>query len=312
MAYTLSQTIYMALLLFAFYGCLKSLKLYKAKRDFKYLVILAFFLILTPHLWMKAYGLRLQDFLITLQFTITLIPLVMFLFYDYWERKRLEEQRDKIRIKTFFERYVNPKIIKELLQKEKLDMNGRRKKITVFFMDIRGFTKMAEKMSAEQVVEILNHYFDISTSAIFKYDGTVDKFVGDCVMALFNAPTEVKDHELKAVQAALEIQKAIRDAGKVDTGIGIHTGDAIVGNIGSKYKIDYTAIGDTVNTASRLEGQTKAGEIVVSKEVYEKVKHVFPTRYKEKVMLKGKSKPVEIYRYKTRVDKSLFSHLPKK
>ncbi|MBW2967041.1 adenylate/guanylate cyclase domain-containing protein [Candidatus Woesearchaeota archaeon] len=122
-------------------------------------------------------------------------------------------------------------------------------------------------------------------------------------MALFNAPTNVKDPELKAVRAALEIQEAIRKDGKVDTGIGINTGEAVVGNIGSRHKIDYTAIGDTVNTASRLEGQTKAGEIVVSKAVYDKVKHIYPTKHKELVTLKGKTQPVEIYRYKTKTER---------
>ncbi|MBN1544617.1 adenylate/guanylate cyclase domain-containing protein [Candidatus Woesearchaeota archaeon] len=302
MAFTLDQTVYLVLLLFTFYGCLKSLMAYKAKREFKYLVILAFFIILTPHLWMKAYGVKMQEFLLTFQFTITLVPLALFLFYDYWERKRLEEQKDKIKIKTFFERYVNPKIINELLQKEKLELKGKRKEVTVFFMDIRGFTKMSEKMSAEEVVNILNRYFDISTSIIFKHDGTVDKFVGDSVMALFNAPTNVKDHELKAVSAAIEIQEAIRKDGLVDTGIGINTGEAVVGNIGSKHKIDYTAIGDTVNTAARLEGTTGAGEIAISKAVYDKVKHAFPTKHKEMVTLKGKAKPLEIYRYKTKTE----------
>ncbi len=303
MAFTLEQTFYLTLLLFTFYGCLKSLMIYRVKREFKYLVILAFFIIIAPHIWIKAYGLQMQEFLVTFQFTITLVPLALFLFYDYWERKKKEEEKDKIRIKTFFERYVNPKIITELLQQEKLELHGRRQKVTVFFMDIRGFTKMSEKLPPEQVVHILNHYFDISTSIIFKYDGTVDKFVGDCVMALFNAPTNVKDHELKAVRAALEIQEEVRKSGKVDTGIGIHVGDAIVGNIGSKHKMDYTAIGDTVNTASRLEGQTKAGEIVISKEMYEKVKDIYPTKHKEKIMLKGKLKPVEVYRYKTRTER---------
>ena len=300
MAFTINQTMYLVLLLFALYGCLKSLLVYKKRREFKYLVILAFFIIISPHLWMKAYGIRMQEFLVTFQFTLTLIPLALFLFYDYWERKRLEEQKDKIRIKTFFERYVNPKIINQLLQQKTLELKGKRQNVTVFFMDIRGFTKLSENMSAEKVVNILNHYFDVSTSIIFKYDGTVDKFMGDCVMALFNAPTSVKDHELKAVQAAFEIQNELRSGGQVDSGVGINSGDAIVGNIGSKHKMDYTAIGDVVNTASRLESQTKAGEIVVSKAVYEKVKHKFPAAHKEMATLKGKKKPVEIYRYKTR------------
>jgi len=303
MAFTLNQTIYLALLLFAFYGCLKSLIIYKQKREFKYLVILAFFLIISPHLWMRAYGVKMQEFLVTFQFVITLIPLALFLFYDFWERKRLEEQKDKIRIKTFFERYVNPKIIEELLSKEKLELKGKRQVVTVFFMDVRGFTKMSEKLSAEEVVKVLNQYFDIATTIIFKYDGTVDKFVGDAVMAIFNAPTPVRDHEMKAVTAALEIQKEINKWGRIDVGIGIHTGEAVIGNIGSKHKMDYTAIGDTVNTASRLEGQTGAGDIVISNAVYEKVKHKFPSKHRDSVMLKGKEKPVEIYRYKTKAEK---------
>jgi adenylate cyclase len=302
-AFTINQTIYLVLLLFAFYGCVKSLLTYKIKREFKYLVILAFFLILTPHLWMKAYGVKMQEFLITFQFTITLVPLALFLFYDYWERKRLEEQRDKIRIKTFFERYVNPKIITQLLQNERLELKGKRQDVTVFFMDIRGFTKMSEKMPAEEVVHILNKYFDISTTILFNHDGTVDKFVGDAVMALFNAPTAVKDHELKAVQAALEIQKAMKEWGKIEAGIGIHTGEAVIGNIGSKHKMDYTAIGDTVNTAARLEGQTAAGDIVISSDVYDKVRHKYQTKHKEKVLLKGKTKEIEIYRFKTKTER---------
>ncbi|MFC1741772.1 adenylate/guanylate cyclase domain-containing protein [Nanoarchaeota archaeon] len=296
-AVTLEQTIYMVLLLFAFYGSLKSLFAFRVGRDFKYLMMLAFFIILTPHLWMRAYEVEMQGFLITFQFTITLIPLALFLFYDYGERKRLEEQRDKVRIKTFFERYVNPKVINELLKKEKLVLKGKRQIVTVFFMDVRGFTKMSERLPAEEVVGILNKYFDISTSILFKHDGTVDKFVGDAVMALFNAPTSVKDHELKAVQAAHEIQSAVCEWGRIAVGIGVHTGEAVVGNIGSKHKIDYTAIGDVVNTASRLEGQTGAGDIVVSKQVFDKVKRSFPRARKEKVHLKGKKKALEIYRY---------------
>ncbi|MBW2996883.1 adenylate/guanylate cyclase domain-containing protein [Candidatus Woesearchaeota archaeon] len=305
MAFTLIQTFFLVLLLFSFYGCLKSIMVYKQKREFKYLVILAFFIIILPHLWMKAYNIRIEEFLVTFQFVITLVPLAMFLFYDHWERKRLAEQKDKIRIKTFFERYVNPKVINELLQEKKLELKGKRQKVTVFFMDIRGFTKLSEKMSAEKVVSILNQYFDIATSILFKHDGTVDKFVGDAVMALFNAPTNVKEHELKAIKAALEIQKAVREWGKIQVGIGISTGDAVVGNIGSRHMMDYTAIGDTVNTASRFEGQTKAGEIVVGKAIYEKVKGQFPTKNKEKLTLKGKKKPIEIYRYRTKTERYL-------
>lgn len=303
MAFTLVQTIFLVLLLFTFYGCLKSIIVYKAKRQFKYLVLLAFFFIISPHLWMKAYNIRMQEFLVTFQFIITLVPLVMFLIYDHWEMKRIQEQKDKIRIKTFFERYVNPKIIDELLGQKTLELKGKRQTVTIFFMDIRGFTKLSERLPAEKVVLILNRYFDIATSVIFKHDGTVDKFVGDAVMAVFNAPTHVKNHELKAVKSAFEIQNAINEWGKIKVGIGIHTGEAIIGNIGSKHMMDYTAIGDTVNVAARLEGQTNAGDIVVSKEVYEKVKLTYKTRHKTKVKLKGKKSALQIYRYKTSTER---------
>lgn len=305
MALTINQAFYLLLLLFAFYGCLKSFLIYHKKRESKYLIVLALFFMLTPQLWFKAYGIRVEEFLSAFQFFLTLIPLVLFLFYDYWERKRIEEEKDKVKIKTFFSRYVSPKIIDKLLEKKHLDLTGQRQTVTVFFMDIRGFTKLSESTSAEEVVKILNHYFNISTEILLKYDGTVDKFVGDAVMAIFNAPTAVNDHELKAVQAALEIQREIKKWEKIQVGIGIHTGSAVVGNIGSKHKLDYTAIGDTVNTAARLEGQTKAGDIVVSKQVYERVQEKFPTTYQEQVALKGKSLAVEIYRYKTATEKYL-------
>ncbi len=299
MAFDVKQTIYLVLLLFALYGCVKSINIYKAKRQFKYLVLLAFLIIVAPQLWMRAYRISAQDFLMTFQFVLTLIPLLLFLVYDYWESKRVAAEKDKIKIKTFFERYVNPKIIDELLVADKLALKGRNAYITVFFMDIRGFTKMSEKLPPEKVVSILNKYFDIATSIIFKYDGTVDKFVGDAVMAVFNAPTAVRDHQLKAVKAAMDIQAELKKWGRIKAGIGIHCGNCIVGNIGSRQMMDYTAIGDTVNTAARLEGQTAAGDIIVSKDVYDKVKHVFVTKHRESAVLKGKSKPVVFYRFKT-------------
>ncbi len=300
MAFFTMQNLYLALLLLILYACVKSVNVYKKDRQFKYLVILAFFIIVTPQVWMKAYDIQIEDFLATFQVAITLIPLVLFLVYDYWERKRKEEQKDKIKIKTFFERYVNPKVIDELLESESLELKGKSAYVTVFFMDVRGFTKMSERLPPEKVISLLNKYFEIATSIIFKYDGTVDKFVGDAVMALFNAPNQLPNHQLKAVRAAVEIQREIKKWGKIKAGIGIHCGDCIVGNIGSSHMMDYTAIGDTVNIAARLEGITKAGDIVVSKEVYDKVKNSLPDAKREKASLKGKSKEVIAYRYRTR------------
>ena len=300
MIFNLDQTFFLFLLLFAFYGCLKSLIEYKKKRDFKYLVILVFFFLIVPQIWMKAYYVRVEEFLLTFQFVITLIPLVMFVFYDYWEKKQIKERKAKEKIKSFFERYVNPHVISTLLTKSKLELKGEKRHVAVFFMDIRGFTKLSENNPPELVVKLLNKYFDISTTAIFKRDGTVDKFVGDCVMAYWNAPTDVVNPEIKAFEAGLEIQQNLQQWGKIKSGIGIHVGEAIVGNIGSKHMVDYTLIGDTVNTAARLESQTKDGDLVVSEAVYEKIKHKYKTRRVENVRLKGKSKLFKIYRFKTK------------
>jgi adenylate cyclase len=299
MAFDIVQALFLVLLLFCLYGFLKAIFLYREKHEMKYMVLLAFFLIAAPQLWLKAYKISAQDFLTTFQFILTVLPLLIFMIYDYQEKRRRAAEKDKQKIKSFFESYVSPKIIEELMQKEKIELSGKRQNVTVFFMDIRGFTKMSEALPAEQVVKILNKYFDIATTVLYKYDGTVDKFVGDAVMALFNAPTTVKDHEEKAFKAALEIQKELQAWGKITAGIGIHTGEAVIGNVGSQHRMDYTAIGDTVNTAARLEGQTAGGDIVVSREVYDKVKHKFKTRHNESVQLKGKKHAMEIYRFKT-------------
>ncbi|MFQ5474813.1 MAG: adenylate/guanylate cyclase domain-containing protein [Candidatus Nanoarchaeia archaeon] len=293
----LNQFLFIILLLLSFYGMLKSWKVYKKRREPRYLFVLVLFLIITPQLWVKAYGIRLQEFLQDFQFVLTLVPIVIFVIYNYVESKRVAEHKEKQRIKNYFGRYVSPKVISRLLAKKKIQVGGERRYLTIFFMDIRGFTSMSEGLEPEEVVKVLNKYFNIVNEIIFKHHGTVDKFIGDAVMAVWNAPTDEKDHELKALKSAKEIQKAIIKWGRIEVGIGIHAGDAISGNIGSKHMMDYTAIGDAVNTASRLEGQTKAGDIVISRSVYDKVKKQHPTKQREKVSVKGKREALEIFRY---------------
>lgn len=294
---TLLQTFYLLIVSFSLYGVVKAINVYIKRREFRYLIILNFFLLFATQVWMVAYGLRLREFFANFQFLITLVPLLIFLSYDYLEKRRLKEQKSKLMIKNFFSKYVSPKIINKLLKQKKIELSGEKRNITVFFMDIRGFTKISENKDPKEIVKILNKYFNIATKNILEHNGTIDKFIGDAVMAIFNAPHNVKDHELMAFETAIEIQKEIQKWNQIEVGIGLNSGEAIVGNVGSKKMMDYTAIGNTVNTASRLEEQTKGGDIIISESIYGKIKFNYKSKKPEKVVLKGISQPIEIYRF---------------
>lgn len=219
------------------------------------------------------------------------------------------ERRDRERVTRIFSRYVASQVVDEILDtgEENLKLGGTRREITLFFIDIRGFTPLSEKLSPEEVVGVLNEYFDIVTRCIFENKGTIDKFMGDAVMALFNAPLLLEDHSLWAVQAARDItrqgkalQEKIKNMSGVDLyfGIGINTGDAVVGNIGSQSRMEYTAIGDAVNLAARLESNAKPGQVLVSETVYQNVGNRIPLEPVGEIMVKGKSKPVKIFQLK--------------
>ena len=156
----------------------------------------------------------------------------------------------------------------------------------------------------EEVVEILNEYLNLTTHAIFKNKGTLDKFIGDATMAIFNAPFDLDDYVFRAVCTAMDIAKGSdtleaklqeRFGRSVSFGIGVHCGDAVVGNIGCEYRMDFTAIGDTVNTAARLESNAARGQILISKEVYEHVKDRVDAKEIGAIPLKGKSQEVFVY-----------------
>lgn len=218
-------------------------------------------------------------------------------------RNFIQEQREKRRLS----RYFSPDVIKEILSaKEGAALGGSRRRITVLFSDIRGFTSISEKLAPEEVVDLLREYLTAMTEVVFRHGGTVDKFIGDSIMALYNAPFEQEDHAAQAVRTALEFQKATRALSErweakcgspLRNGVGINTGDAVVGTIGSEQRLEYTAVGDTVNLASRLENITKEFEvpIILSESTYEEVKHLFPIRSLGEVAVKGKELPVKIY-----------------
>jgi class 3 adenylate cyclase len=176
----------------------------------------------------------------------------------------------------------------------------------VFFSDLRGFTSLSEKMEPEIVAEMLKEYLSEMTQIVFHHKGTVDKYIGDCVMAIWNAPFDDPHHAANAVRTALDFQERTLEVsakweekigGKIRNGCGINTGDAVVGTMGSRQRLEYTAIGDTVNLAARLESITKDynSSIIISESTYEYIKGEFMTRELGAVTVKGKTRPVRIF-----------------
>ena len=210
-----------------------------------------------------------------------------------------ESLKEKAAIKSAMRRYLSPQVAEEILKSEELQRGiteGRRQKVAVMFADIKGFTSMSEKLPPEIVVKILNEYFSIMTKIIFKYNGTLDKFIGDCVMAVFGAPIPQKDASLRAILTAFEIQQKLKKK-EIKIGIGINTGEAVVGNIGSEERTDYTVIGDTVNFAQRLQSlANELGEkIIISEAVYKEVKDKIMVKEIVGVKIKGKSELQKVY-----------------
>ncbi len=216
-------------------------------------------------------------------------------------------RRENVFIRTMFSRYVNKEVLNELLENHSTKQTGEKRNITVLFSDLRGFTNFSETLDPEALLQLLNYYFTSMVAAIFKENGTVDKFIGDAVMAFWNAPLTIHNHEYHAVRAAIGMQEALTKFNKdhgtdLRMGIGVHTGPAIIGNVGGAERASYTAFGDTVNTASRIESVTKkyGAGIVVSKEVaemYEAMKDDSPwtLRKLDEVRLKGKQKSTTLF-----------------
>ena len=233
-----------------------------------------------------------------------IINLFFNLIYANFEKRRME---------LTLKMYVDSQVVDQISDFTPMELSSvsARKNIAVLFVDIRGFTSMSESLEPEQVVSILNEYFSVVYSSIIAWNGTLDKFIGDAAMAVFNAPNDVEDYVFNAVCAADDIQKNFEplrekfmsEYGKeVHLGIGINSGTAIVGNIGCMGRFDYTAIGDTVNTASRLESKALPGQILISETVYAEVESRVSVDRVGALSLKGKAKAVETYQIVT-IDK---------
>lgn len=223
-------------------------------------------------------------------------------FYNYWL-----ERQERRRLVDIFSRYLSPQIAGDIARKGEaaLALGGQKKDIAVLFVDIRGFTSLSERMEPERVVEFLNRYLALTTRCIFDNLGTVDKFIGDATMAIWGAPAEVDDYVYRAVKtgldmaagaAALDRALPADSRGQVGFGIGIHCGDAVVGNIGTDFRMEYTAIGDTVNTAARLEAGAQSGEVLVSEEVCRRLAGRIETTFLGMRQFKGKAAPFAVYR----------------
>ncbi|GAB1420049.1 adenylate/guanylate cyclase domain-containing protein [Anaerolineales bacterium] len=217
------------------------------------------------------------------------------------ESDGLRETREVIR--STFERFVSASIVRRLLENpESVQLGGKLQPVTVFFADLESFTALSETTPPEKLLTLLSAYHSFLVKIIQQYNGTVDKFMGDSVMALYNTPIEYPDHIRDAVKTALHIQddlhwfhSKVEPEFRLKVNFGIHTGMAVVGNVGTVDLMDFTAVGDTVNVAARLQGVADNGQILVSQEVYHAVEDFVIGRSKGAIYVKGRREPVHTF-----------------
>jgi len=252
---------------------------------------------------------------------LTVFAYLGFVYFDVWMRGMagtlgiglgygatvivnfVREQREKRRLSQFF----SPKVLREVVrQRDEGSLESARRLVTVLFSDIRGFTSLSERLEPEQVAEMLREYLTEMTEIVFRHGGTVDKYIGDCVMALYNVPLEDPQHAVNAVRTGLDFQEKTLEVSRrweaklgitIRNGVGINTGEAVVGTMGSRQRLEYTAIGDTINLGARLESITKeyGVGIIISEFTHRLLHHEFMTRELGEVTVKGKTHPVKIF-----------------
>ena len=206
-------------------------------------------------------------------------------------------------VERLFRRYLSPDVADAMLSDPSIsELGGRVDEVSVLFADLQGFTPMSERRTPDEVVKLLNRYFEVAVPAVLSEGGTIISFAGDALMALFNAPIQQLDHSFRAARAALAIQQAIGSVGERSSSgetprfrVGINTGPALVGNIGSAEIRTFTAIGDTINLASRLQTWADPGTVVIGPATYDQIKDVADVRTLDPIQLKGKSSPVQAY-----------------
>lgn len=237
-------------------------------------------------------------------FAVAISFIMSIIYYMVGEKKKKSE------IERIFKRYVTADVVEAILRSpESMELGGKRRSASIFFCDIRGFTPLTEQLAPEDVITLLNTCFSMVVKIIFHHHGTVDKFIGDCVMAYWGAPTPLEDHAYCAVKAAIDIQKKLAEFNaeraalnlpRVEMGIGIASGDVIAGNVGladgAFQRTEYTVIGDYVNLASRLSDIAPGTEIFISEETCRRLNGRIPLDPQNTVRIKGKSTPVPVYK----------------
>ncbi|MCL4823663.1 MAG: adenylate/guanylate cyclase domain-containing protein, partial [Anaerolineales bacterium] len=225
-------------------------------------------------------------------------------FEDLTERRQLEAEQERIR--QTFGRVVAPRVRDRLLADPRnLRLDGSKETVTVLFADLSGFTAYSEKQAPETVFKVLNAYLSLAADAVLEEEGTLDKFMGDAVLAIWNSPDPQEDHALRAVRAAAAILRLTLESHENFTNplhrlnfrIGIATGPAIVGNVGAKDIFNYTAIGDTVNLAQRLQATAEPGEILLQNTTYEIVAERVAAEALDPIVVRGRQMPVQVYRF---------------
>ena len=214
---------------------------------------------------------------------------------DMTERKKLEGQR------SLLQRMVSPAVLDQI-DPNSLQIGGKKVDITILFADIRGFTAYSEQHTPEDLVAVLNRYLAAAAEAVLAHEGTVDKFLGDAVMAWYNAPLPQPDHTLRAVKSALTLRGTIANLHAemplethLDFGVGIHYGEAILGWIGTEKRLEFTSLGDSVNTTKRIQENSAKNQILISREAYERVKNEIDAKPFAPLTVKGKNQPLEVY-----------------
>ena len=219
-----------------------------------------------------------------------------------------EQIQREAMVRSNFERYFAPNVAAEIAQKlDAVKLGGEKRPITVLFSDIRGFTRMSENMGPDEIARLLSDYFEEMVDIIFEHGGTLDKFIGDAIMALWGAPIAHADDADRAMNAAIAMQRRLQELNQkwtqegrpeIAIGIGINYGEVFAGNIGSHKRLEYTVIGDSVNVASRLCGRAEKGEILVSQPFFEKLKEKPTAEAIEPLSVKNRNRPVPVYKVK--------------
>ena len=233
------------------------------------------------------------------------------LFTDQSRERELKERFEVVKeerriVKDMFAKYLSADLVKNLMANpDTIHPGGDQKHATIFFADIRGYTSFSETKEPEEIITILNSYFNEAVEKIIQQKGFIDKFIGDCIMAAWGIPLSDKGEDaVRAVSCAVDIQKLVQSKNRsfftgaakdLKLGIGMHSGPLVAGNLGSKKRMDYTVIGDTVNIAARLEGVAQAGEIIITEQTRSLIGDTFILEKRKPIKVKGKSAPLEIY-----------------